>query len=55
MADCRIEGEIILATLDDKHLGMLADYVVHGWPLTQPEVQKQLPPYWSFRDENCDN
>ena len=25
--------------------------MLHGWLSVRPEVQKELQPYWSFRDE----
>ena len=31
----------ILATMDDKHIGMLANYVQHGWPATKAETQRK--------------
>ena len=42
--------EIKTATLDDKHLGMMSEFILYGWPLTEAEVQKEVQPYWSFRD-----
>ena len=30
---------------------MLSDLVLHSWPLTKVEVQQELQPNWSFRDE----
>ena len=43
--------EITTATLDYEHLDILAKLVVCGWPLTEAEVQMELQPYWSFRNE----
>ena len=43
--------EIRLATIDYKHIGMLSNYVLHGLPAVKSEVQKEVQPYWSFRDE----
>ena len=43
--------EIRLAILEDKHLGMLSEYVFHSWLSTADEVEKELQLYWSFRDE----
>ena len=40
-----------LATLDDKYIGLLSELVLHSWPSTEAEVQKDLQPYWSFRDK----
>ena len=37
-----IAEEIRTATLDDEHLGILAEVVLHGWPWTKAEVQKEL-------------
>ena len=30
---------------------MLLELTPHGWPSFQDEVQKDLQPYWTFRDE----
>ena len=49
--DCVRAKEIRLATLDNKHMCLLSEYVLHGWPSTNVEVQKELQPYWSFRNE----
>ena len=47
-----IQAEIIrLATLDNEHLAVLSEYVWNAWPLMKAEVQKELQPYWSLRDE----
>ena len=39
-----------IATLDHKHIGMLSEPVLHSWPSTKAEGQKELQPYWSFRE-----
>ena len=49
--DCMKAEATRLATLDDEHLGMLSEYVLHGWPSTKAELQKEPKPYWSFWDE----
>ena len=38
--------EIRIATLDEGYLCMLSEHVLHGWPPTKAEVQKELKPYW---------
>ena len=50
IADCITAERIMSVTIDKEHLSMLSDYVLHGWP-SRVEVQKDLQPYWSFRDE----
>ena len=50
--DCIPAEEIMLATLDDDHLGMLSKYVLYGWPSTKAAMQV-LQPYWSSRDETA--
>ena len=35
----------------DGHLGMLSELALHCWPSKKAEVQKDLQPYWSFKDE----
>ena len=44
--------EIRVAILDDEHLGILSEHVLYNWSSTKAEVQKELQPYWSFRDES---
>ena len=38
------EEEIRTATLDDEFKGILTDLVLHSWPSTKAEVQKELHP-----------
>ena len=49
--DCMMAEEIRLTKLDDKCIAMLSELIFHSWPLTKAKVQKDLQPYWSFRDE----
>ena len=49
--DCMTTADIRVATHDDEYLGILSEHVLHGWSSTQDEAQKELLPYWSFRDE----
>ena len=37
--------------LNDGHTGILSELLLHGWPLTKTEMQKDLQSYWLFRDE----
>ena len=37
-----LQEEIRFVTIGDKYLGMLSEYLLHGWPLTRPDVQKNL-------------
>ena len=37
--------------LEDKHLSMLAELIIHSWPSTKDEVCTDMQPYWSFHDE----
>ena len=43
--------EIRSATIDNEHIGMLSDYVLHGLPSMTTELQKGVCKYGSFRDE----
>ena len=36
--------EIRVVVLDDKHLGLLSEYVLHIQPSMKAEVQKELQP-----------
>ena len=38
-------------TLEGKHLGALTELILHDQPSMKTEVQKEMKPYWSFRDE----
>ena len=49
--DCMTEKEMRTAKVDNEHIGILAELVLHGWPSTKAEVWKKLQPYWSFRDD----
>ena len=40
-----------VATLEDEHLSALAELIHHDFPSMKTEMQKELQPYWSFRDE----
>ena len=39
------------APLDEEHISILSELVLHDWSLTKAEVQKELWPHWSFRGE----
>ena len=45
--------EIRIEMLDDDHIGMLYELILHGWPSSKAETQKTLQPYHSFRDETA--
>ena len=49
--DCMTGEEIRIAMPDDKYICMLSEVILHIWPLTTAEVQKDPQPYWSFIDE----
>ena len=36
--------------LEGDHISALSTYVIHGWPLKQAEVIKEIQLYCSFRD-----
>ena len=40
-----------MANLDDEHIGIMSDHVLSGRPSIKAEVQKELQPYKSFKDE----
>ena len=46
--DCMTADKIRQAILDNEPLGMLSEYILHGWPPTKAEVQNELQLYWSF-------
>ena len=43
--------ETKIVTLEDEHIVMMSACILHGWVDTNVEVEKDLQPYWSFRDE----
>ena len=47
--------EIRSVTTYDEHLSRLSEYLLCGWLSMTAELQKDLPPYWSFRDETVIN
>ena len=49
--DCMTKEEIREATFYNECLGILPEHVLHGWPSMKAEVQKELQPYWVFRNE----
>ena len=49
--DCMAVEEIRITTLDDKHMSKLSKLILHGWPSTKHEVQKDLQPCWTLRNE----
>ena len=49
--DCMTAEEIRIATLDDEHICILSEIILHGWPSTKAEVPKSLQQYWLNRDE----
>ena len=51
LPDCMTAEQIRSATIDDKYLSILSEYVLCGWILMRAEVQKDLQPHWLFRDE----
>ena len=51
--DCMTADKIRMITLDDEHLIILSEHVLHGWPPSKAEAQKELKPYWSFRDDTA--
>ena len=51
LPDYMTAKEIREATLEEEHLSALAMLVLHSWPPTKIEVQNELQPFWSFRNE----
>ena len=51
MPDYMRSEEIKSVTINDEHLSIVSDYVLCGLPSVKAEVQKNLQPYWLFRDE----
>ena len=43
--------EVRKTTLEDKYLNAVAELILHNSPSSKFEVQEELQPYWSFRDE----
>ena len=49
--DCMAAEEIRSVTIDDRHLSMISEYLLHDWPLMRIKVQKGLQLHWKFRYE----
>ena len=49
--DCTTVEEIRIATLNKEYIGILSEIILHGWPSSKAEVQRELHPYWSIRNE----
>ena len=43
--------EIRITMLNDEDIDMLSELVLYDWPSAKPDVQRDLQPYWAFRDE----
>ena len=39
---CMTAEEIRIVILDDKHIGMVSELILHSWPSTKAEVQKEV-------------
>ena len=51
ITDYMTTEEIMLATIDNKHLSMLSGYILQGLPSMRAKVQKDIQPYRSFTEE----
>ena len=49
--DCMMAEEIRLVMPNDEYIGMLSEPILHSWPSTKAEVQKDPHLYRLFRDE----
>ena len=49
--DWMMGEEIKIAVVYDECIVMVSELIVFCWPSTKAEVQKDLQPYWTFRDE----
>ena len=45
--------EIRIVSLEGGNFSALAEFILHSLPPTRTEVQKELQPYWLFRDETA--
>ena len=43
--------EIRTTTLEDKHVSMLAEFVLHIWPSTKAKMHASMQQYWSLCNE----
>ena len=44
-------NEMRIVTQEDDELVLLKHTITHGWPSTIREVQSEIHPYWTFREE----
>ena len=49
--ECVSISQIQQASAQDDHLQCLKSFIIAGWPSTIDELQTDLKPYWSYRDE----
>ena len=51
ISDCMMAEGIRFAMLNYEHVGMQSELILHGWPMTKAEMQKDLRTYWLFQDK----
>ena len=49
--ECMSVSQLQQASAQDDHLQCLKSFIITGWPNTEDELQADLKPYWSYRDE----
>ena len=49
--ECMSILQIQQASAQDEHLQCLKSFIIAGWPSTKDELQGDLRPYWSYRDD----
>ena len=53
MPEWMTSEEIRIATLENKHIGILSELIICSGPSTKADVQKNLQPYWLLTDETA--
>ena len=43
--------ELQYVNLQDQHLQCLKKYIIQGWPEHKDQVQQDIRPYWTFKDD----
>ena len=51
--ECMIAEDIQLATIDDKHIDVLSNYIFHGWLSTKNGSPKGSTTVLVFQRQNC--
>ena len=49
--ECMIIHELEQVTCQEQHMQCLKGYIIKGWPEHKNEIQQDIRPYWTFKDD----